>query len=246
MVHCSYILNHHSIHYQRLRTVLKAPNISRRIAHSLLVVFIKSTSKLSANFGDVCDRQKQCFLSFGDRQLYPVQLYPARSFHLAVFEWSINCFFFVIYFCTCNISIFVGKIRCQKLFPPACVCTACLTRSYHGFIVVCVIRSRNASSPSKPLNTPYTAWKEQNSRRIISIDWRKMDKDKWPCGIHCLSSYSNYTKSFTKSARFGALPPMNFLLPTAFIHFSASSYMASRTLFLILYLKRKTSHWFKG
>ena len=189
---------------------------------------------------------KQGWDKLDGRTRYSCALHP--HFILLSLSDPLTVFFFVIYFRTCNISIFVVKIRCQKLFAPAFVCTACLTRSYHGFIVVCVIRSRNASSPSKPLNTPYTAWEEQNRRSIISIDWvkQKMDKDRWPCGIHCLYSYSNHTKSFTKSARFGALPPMNFLLPTAFIHFSASSYMASRTLFLILYLKRETSHWFKG
>ena len=96
-----------------------------------------------------------------------------------MFEWSTMSFFFlVIYFCMCNISIFVTKVRCQKVFAPACVRTASLTRSYHGFIVVCVIRSRNASSPSKPLNTPYTAWKEQNRRPIISIDWVRGQMDE--------------------------------------------------------------------
>ena len=47
-------------------------------------------------------------------------------------------------------------------------------------------------------------------------------------------------KFFTRSARFGALPPINFLLPTAFIHISASSYMACRTSSLILCLGKET------
>ena len=178
---------------------------------------------------------------------YPIQLYPARSFHLAVFEWSINCFFFRDLFLYVQYIDFRGQNQMSEIVSSS----MCLYGLFDPIVpwLHCCVRHKISKCIESFQATQYAIHCLKRTKQKVDYKYwlsRKMDKDRWPCGIHCLSSYSNYTKSFTKSARFGALPPMNFLLPTAFIHFSASSYMASRTLFLILYLKRKTSHWFKG